>query len=429
MDYWIATKRIGHPPEHQQPMIYAQLAQDTVHQHEVLHQMMDWFDSGKAKSAFHFGSALAEADRDDVLANTVSSWLRTGHGTDLVLGYLRELAMKQQSLPQQWQQQLDDAVESHPDSVALLTLNSDFSQAGLSRVTRLIESGALRSSYLKGFASPNWESALGVTEKAALVGVLLALEEDDQQTVPAVAMFLCACWSHYGKLALPIELQEPVLHFLRASLNSHVDISEWTAVVESLASSRPEEIAALISDALTSAGPSRAVLEDLTLKILLDIARLHPRVVMDAIGSRLLDPMRRPFFALHRFEGLFEAIGLGEVQRWVTEQNGQAIAHIAYQLDTPILRDCKPFIPPVTEWFMKSYSADDRVFREFCAGRHSFEIREGHARDRRFELERNLTPFLEHPLTWVRRWAEWELKENEYEATLDDYIDDLHERT
>jgi hypothetical protein len=183
----------------------------------------------------------------------------------------------------------------------------------------------------------------------------------------------------------------------------------------------------LVTDALTSAGPSRVVLEDLTLKVLLDVASGHPRLVMNAVGRCLIDPGRRPYFNFHRFHGLFEAIGEGEVQQWVAK-HPDLIRQLAYQLDSPCLQDNKPFIPPVSEWLMTKFGDDDHVFREFCAGRHSFEITEGHARDRRADLERNMAPFLEHTLPWVRRWAEWELKENENDAKMDDYMDDRRER-
>ena len=149
---------------------------------------------------------------------------------------------------------------------------------------------------------------------------------------------------------------------------------------------------------------------------------------MDAVGRRLLDPARRPFFSLHRFQGLFEAIGLAEIERWVTEHGREPIRYIAYQLDSPRLQNNEAVIPPVTEWVMTQFSGDDRVFREFCAGRHAFEVQVGHARDRRADVERAVGPFRDHALPWARRWAEWELRENERDAERDDYMDDRQER-
>jgi hypothetical protein len=166
----------------------------------------------------------------------------------------------------------------------------------------------------------------------------------------------------------------------------------------------PEETADLAADALTSAGPLRVSLQDLILPPLLELARRHPRLVMDAIGRQILDPDRRPYFGLLSFQGLFEAIGLPEVQRWLGEHGAEPVRYIARHLASPRVQDGAPFIPPVTDWVLTQFGADDRIFGEFCMGRHAFEIREGHARDRRAELERSLEPFRNHGQLWVRRW-------------------------
>jgi hypothetical protein len=429
MDYWTATKRIGTPPERQKPFLYAQIAQDVLGYHEVMQRLVDWFDSDNAKSGFQFGVALGEADRGDLIAAIVASWVEAGRCAALVVGYLRGLASRHGTLPSEWGQRLDQVAQVHAQYAAQLTLGADCSQAGFQRVMQLMASGSLPVIYLRGFAAPDWESHLSVEARAEILQFLLHLQDRDWQQALAIALYLGAVWTHYGTVSLPEELAGPVLQVLRASLDVRADVSAWTSLLESVAPTHPEETADLVTDALTSAGPLRAILEDLTLNILLELAAQYPRLVMEAVGRHLLDPGRQPFFSLHRFQGLFESIGLQEVQRWVTEHGHAPIRHIAYQLDSPcLLQDNKLFIPPVTEWVMTQFGADDRVFREFCAGRHAFQVRVGHARDRRAELERTLAPFLEHPLHWVRRWAEWELKENEYEAKLDDYMDDRHER-
>jgi hypothetical protein len=43
-------------------------------------------------------------------------------------------------------------------------------------------------------------------------------------------------------------------------------------------------------------------------------------------------------------------------------------------------------------------------------------------------VEQAVTPFLNHRLPWVRRWAQYELDENAHEARIDDYLDDRRER-
>lgn len=428
MDYWVATRRFGNPPEWQKPILYAQLAQDVMGQPEVMPRLADWFDSDKAKSAYQFGFELGVADRGDLISTTIASWLEAGRCAPLVIGYLRGIVSRQGALPSEWGQRIDQVAQTHAEYGVCLTLDADFSQAGFQRVMRLVSACAVPSRFLNGFTSPNWESPLGVEDRVHILQFLLHYQSQDRQQAICIALSLLAAWTHYGSLPLPPELAGAVIQVLQASLDVRADVSAWSSLLESLAPSHPEETADLVTDALTSTGPLRVVLEDLTQEVLLKLARQHPRLVMDAVGRRILDPSRRPFFGLRRFQGLFEAIGLPEVQRWMTEHGSEPIRYIAYQLETPHIQDNEPFIPPVTEWVMAQFGTDDKVFREFCAGRHSFEVQVGHARDRRSELERALAPFLEHPLQWVRRWAEWELKENEHEAKLDDYSEDRRER-
>jgi hypothetical protein len=428
LDYWEAMKGLHQHGNPQKSSPYEQLAQEVLSQHEVVQQLVDWFDSDRVRSAFNLGIALGEADRGGVIAPTMSSWLEAGRCRGVVAGYLRGIASRQAGLSAEWGQGIDRAAEGNAEYAALVTIDADFSRSGYRRIMHLVGSGMLTPACLSAFTSPNWEALLGVEEKVEILQLIVHLQERDRQQALSTALSLGITWTHYGSVALPQELAGLVLQILRASLDVRVDPHAWSSLLQSLAPTHPDETADLVTNALTSAGPLRMVLEDLTLEILLDLAGQHPRLVMEAVGRRLLDPDRAPFFGLLRFQGLFEAIGLQQVQRWVTEHGAEPIRYIARHLESPRLQNGEPFIPPVTEWMLTHFGGSNRVFEEFCMGRHAFEVREGHARERRAELERAVTPFLEHRLPWVRRWAEYELKENEREAKIDDYLDDRQER-
>ncbi len=159
--------------------------------------------------------------------------------------------------------------------------------------------------------------------------------------------------------------------------------------------------------------PLSVWLNDLILPSLLELARCHPHLVVDALGQRILNPDRRAFFGLRRFSRLFEAIGLPEVQKWVGQHGAEPVRYIARHLDSPCIQDGTPFIPPVTNWVLTQFGEDERVFGEFCMGRHAFEVRVGHTRDHRAEIEQDLEPFRNHTLRWVRRWVERELRMND----------------
>ena len=113
------------------------------------------------------------------------------------------------------------------------------------------------------------------------------------------------------------------------------------------------------------------------------------------------------------------------------------------ELDYQLGEDIKEkLIPRAIDWFTgealayeeleeddeAEFEDDDDIFREFCLGRHHFEVRCGNARAKRAALERAMAPFLSHDLRRVREWAKHELSENESEAKFDDKRDEVWER-
>lgn len=427
MNYWDATEGWRGAGDRRQPSPYSELALDILREPEAMPALREWLDSASARSSLNLGAALGEADAEGTVAALVAGWLAEGRCRDLVAGYVRSVSARAGSMPVGWARLLDEVAASRPEYAALVTANADFSPSGFQRIARLIGSGAVAPAVWSVFTSSQWEPHLGNGERATLLDLLLNRSSGDPQPALAAAVGLGADWTGYGERPLPPELARPLLQALRESLGFRVDPSAWSAVAEALAPAHPEEAADLLTDALTSPGPLRCSLADDVVRILLGLARQHPHAVMEAVGRRLLDPARRDFFGLSRFGGLFEAVGTEEVRRWLTDHQELA-RYVARHLDTPRLLAGAPFIPPVTEWVMGEFGSDDRVFFEFCAGRHALEVQAGHARDRRAALEVAMGPFRRHELDWVRRWAENELADNERDAELDDYLDDRVER-
>jgi hypothetical protein len=407
---------------------YTQLAREVLRQPEVMGQLTDWFNSDRPQSAPHFGHALGLADLQDAAAPTVASWVEGGLCRGLVAGYLRGVAARMAGLPDTWSGRLQRTTERHAGYAAALTLEADFSRGGFRRVMSLLEAGKIPFNYLSGFWSPEWERVLGAADRAEVLNTILSRVEQDPRLAFKVGLTLAAGWTGWGRATLPPELVGPVGRLLVGSLGTNADVGGWSALLESFAATSPSEAAELAMAALTSAGPSRVALEDEALKALLGVAAKAPEVVMAAVGACLLDEQRRLFFGILRFPGLFEAIGLPVLREWLRGHDPALVKYIARHMESPYVKDGRPFVPPVTEWLLTEYKGDDRIFREYCAGRHSGEIRQGSARDRRPAVEEAVRPFLDHPLRRVRDWAQYELDENDYQAKLDDKMDEQHER-
>jgi hypothetical protein len=128
-------------------------------------------------------------------------------------------------------------------------------------------------------------------------------------------------------------------------------------------------------------------------------------------GARALDPEAGVYFYVSEFHGLFESIGLDVVRRWIEREAGVAGARaIARHVDSPLPTPENPMqVPPLTEWLLSEFEDDERVFDEFCVGRHSGEVYVG-SMSRYFEdTEERMKPYLNHPLRRIREWAQYEI--------------------
>ena len=410
---------------------FTELASEVVRNPQVLTELTEWFDSDKARSAFQFGIALGKVDEANTAAAFVRSWIDAGRCPGVVAGYLRGRADQLHGLPPEWTLHLDENAKLHPQYVALVSMEGDPSLQGFQRVFVLIKNDLLPLKFLRGFGWGPWLDVLRVEDQAAIIALLAERCEREPAETVSIALGVLASWSWktLPKKELPTELIESALALLRLPMQRqmHVDHHNWTSVLELVAEARPTESVELILDALTIWWPGRIALENEALPLLLAYAAQEPHYAMEAIGRRLLDPERRPWFSLLRLPGLFEAIGVEVVKNWINLNGREYMQYIAPHLEGPKMQDGKPIIPPVTEWALTEFEDDD-VFRAFCSGQHNGEVLVGDARDRRPELERVVEPFRNHPLRRVRDWVQYELQSNDREAEMDEYLDEQHAR-
>src|SRR4051812_40082749 len=101
MGHWSGRARLMPDP-------YTAIAEEVKREPKVMHELADWFDSGKARSGYQFGLALGRADEENQVA-IVSSWLARGRCQEVVAGYLRGIVDRLGALPAEWTKRLDAA--------------------------------------------------------------------------------------------------------------------------------------------------------------------------------------------------------------------------------------------------------------------------------------------------------------------------------
>lgn len=406
---------------------YIQVASEVVSQPEVLHELSTWFDSDKPRSAQDFGQALGELDVKNAISPTIAEWIDSGRCALLTSGYLKGVSKRVGQLPQPWIDKVDSIASQHGEYSAQLTFETDVSSNGLRRILALIGDKKIPVRYFRGFVSPIWTNVLDNTDKARLLHAVVHYAKQESELI-GIGLAIIVAMTKHGKITLDINLFQPCLTLLKMSRSVFVDSYYWSILLNLVAKTHPFEAAALAIEVITSSSPSRNALEREALDVLKQLAKPQPQMVMQAVGARALDKNAQPFFGICQIPGLFEAIGVQILETWVEEHGTEYLRYFARHLDSPSVQDGQTIIPPVTEWIFTKFEQDDQIFRQFCSGRHFLEVRSGHARDRRGELEKAMQPFLNHRLRRVREWARYELDMNERDSKMDDYFDDRLER-
>jgi hypothetical protein len=427
---------------------YIILADEVVHNPDALTGLADWFDSGKARSAFDFAFALGQADNGSALTQVIGSWLDAARCLDVVTGYFQGMAARLGGLPPTWSTRLDKVAEQHPNYAATVTLRGDPSHQGFQRVFNMVRSKAIPLQHLRAFGSGTWRNSLGVDEKARILSLLREWESSDAAMAISLALGLLVSWTRPKEQELPVELVELAMELLRNALQVNIDrvllianqpenyggngkvaFENWSSLLMRIGPTRPKEMVELILDALTGDWFNYLMREKELVSLLVDCAAANPRFAMDAVGQRLLNPARRNRFCFTRLPELFEAIGVESIKGWIAQHGHNLLHYIVPHLASPKMEDGKPFIPAVTEWVFTDFENDEGIFRAYCTGRHDTEVQVTYAGNRRPALERALEPFRNHPLRRVRDWAEYELQSKYRDAQENEHLSEWLART
>jgi len=451
-DYWsVARSARRIRPDDNPDRFYEELATEAVRHLDVLSDLADWLSSPEAKSSGALGFALGRADTELTSAPLVSSWLREARCQAFVTRYVFALGVLHCGMPEVWSQRLDEAARSHPLYVVLVSLEADPSRRGFRRIMSLLPVlPSTTSGIMIRFAYGLWSDVLDDDDKAELIALLQGRAQSGDTEACRVAFNLVTFWSNQGVAPsdsarensllrsnswnlrpVPPSLLGPIAQMATLALDRGDKVADhdFENAMRLLANDRPEQAAHLLVRSLTTISSHSINQRERSLQVLRDLARTQPVAVMDALGRAILDPQRRVIFGLSVFRGLFESIGLETVQAWVREHGEETAVWIARHLQSPGVDDeGQPFVPPLTQWLLTEFEHSNRVFSEFCAGRHSFEVHWGDVSDRSRNVEESIRPFRDHPISRMRDWARYELESHHSDIEYHRRSDDRFER-
>jgi hypothetical protein len=431
-DYWSVYRmtRSGAADGDPAP-VYAELSEEILEHPAVIDEVATWLRQPEAASAGMLLSHLGARDTESKLFGTMLSWLADPQATNLVASYLGGLEHRSGHLPDRAAAAIDEIAQQRTADALQVTMLADHSPRGVRRILALLPRlpGASRV-MLRQLSFDRWESLLGTSEKNALLQQFCKWAESGDPTTVGIAVDMVAMWYHHAESSIPEELVPTMLRLAELSEdpNSRTDDYEWKVMMERLAKTAPEKTAELLADTITGVEIRHFQRGEYAQEIFKNIAKIQPSTAMGAIGKWVLDKRRGIVFRMWEFRGMFDAIGLATVKPWVETHGDVAAIGIARHLDGPKVVDGIPVIPELADWLLSTYGHVRDVFAEFAMGRHSGQVRSGHARDR----EANLLAFLKHfegsPKDWIRKWVGYELKYHKREVELDARWDEEDER-
>jgi hypothetical protein len=387
------------------------LAEELNRDPETLETVLPYLNSPNAASAGLFGEALARLDADSKYMDRIlNASISTGSNA-LARGYIGRLVTTYPATSDRLNVWLDRLEEEAPELAYFVALSAPEVSRPLVRTVRLIRAKKLPVQSLQNF----------------IVGILFdRMTSDDLCTV----LDLLIRAGDPSSLHIAVDF---VGHTVQKSRRS--DAAERDAMWRALEASAPIEDRAdywwvQAVQAFAPESPERACSvailgllgedfekHDHGWSILSLLAETRPDLVMENVGIVLLDPERGWRLRIGARSGLFQALPLGSVQRWLAQAGIEGARSIANHLQPPFVdAEGKPHVDPLTEYVLGTWGEDETVFDRFAASTHNLQMYSGDiAAAHRKEAER-AQPFLSHPISAVRRWAEHEVALGEEQA-------------
>lgn len=398
----------------------SELAKEIVNSNLNLHEFTPDFQSEECDvtSLMKLAEKIAIFDTQEKYKEYVISLIGENKLIKFVTSYINGIQREQNSLPNWCINILDEFELIYPHSILSITISCDVTKIGFSRILRIIESTKEISYELFQMQLRGWGELLTEGERVTLFNKINSFVPDENSM--QVILRLNNMWNH-GKKEVKVsdDMSNILLGTLERCLMEHLNFDDWdwTETIKIIPEKYINNICQLLALALINSSEGHSQLENLALSNLIQFANKgFSSIIMDYLGVLMLHEKLSYKFFIHVFRGLFEALDIDVVKEWVKKNGIEAARVLARHIASPAPSDSDlACVPPLTEWLLSEYEMDDRFFREFLAGRHSFEVFniestvEGHE-----QLVTVMQPYLNHKLKRVRDWAEYEIRNSDY---------------
>ena len=380
------------------------LAEEMLSDKEVLIRELDWLTSPEANSSFNFGHALGSIDPSGAILDRILAH-STNRQVGFARGYIAGLLYVAGADPKAVSKSLDYWETKDVLFAFQLALAGGERVQVFDRAVRLIAAKKLPAYQLRNFT--HWVGSARVTEEQVLTALEILVprvEADEAHTSDTLMDFLGASL-HSGHLRSLMSANSDLFWKAMVAFTTHPGRQEafwWGETLRFAAPTNPQLSIHLACKALVGGNFG---MSDQASNPLSQWASTYPTQLMSELGAIMLDPALGLRFFISKFP-VFSVLPLNVVTDWLKVVGSEGAQKIARHLPQPRLDgDGQPFVPELTAWVLSHFEEDDRVFAEFCAGVHSFQMYHGNAAEVHESEAQMARKFLGHPLRRIREWA------------------------
>ncbi|GIK40539.1 MAG: hypothetical protein BroJett011_43720 [Chloroflexota bacterium] len=382
---------------------------------DILERELEWLCSKNAKSAVILGQKLGKQDPEGLLLNTIFESALRFQTAALGKGYIYSLLDIAPWHSVRLNMLLDKIESDAPGLAYELFMAGGEATNALERALGLVEVGKLPVTFLNSFSRGIGSRPLHAQEfRKILERFVGAVEHGNTDAVQVAIMFVAFRLEDDKKQAeYQILDHEEIVALIWRLLEATVDYAGtesfwWGRILDSLVVVNPERAAKIAVAALVG---ERLSHRDEAIKVLSRIASEYPDVVMEQLGQAIMDEEKGWHFFIGKYDRLIQSLPKEIIINWVQSEGVEGARRLARHLPAPYLdKDGRAIVPPLTEFVLKTFEEDDRVFTEFCVGVHSLQMYSGDIAAQHEKEAEMAKKFLNHSLRRVREWADYEVR-------------------
>jgi hypothetical protein len=356
-------------------------------------------------------------DHAEYYKSYIIELLNNNRAVSFVLPYLGGATQRGGNLPPWVIVELNRNTHLHPHSTLDITVSVDISNDGFNRIMTIIRTTPDIVQSLYRLEYRDWSSVLGQKEMTELLNDILKHIPEEQSL--QLILSLARTWYHRENYEPPndsiIEILLKVLVLCLQGKGWFRDW-DWNEVMMIIPQEYISQKCELLLLALVLWNEGHSQLDDYALVQLIKLGNDHTALILKCLSDVIVHEKLELRFFFKVFRGLFESLDLELVKQWVESQGVNRARLLARHIASPKPTAEDPiFVPPLTLWLLEKYEYDDRFFREFLSGRHSFEVYDVEEKINQHEkLVESMQPYLMHQLRRIQEWAKYEIQDSEY---------------